>query len=92
MIIALDYDKTYTADRALWGKFCALCEKAGHEVICITMRYNNDEERISNLPVNKIYYTGRKAKLIWAKNNNIHVDVWIDDNPGWLFDDAASTE
>lgn len=89
MIIALDYDKTYTSDKFMWNKFCVLAQECGHEVICLTMRYDNDEERISNLPVSKIYYTSRKAKLIWAKQNNIHVDIWIDDKPGWLFDDAA---
>lgn len=90
MIIALDYDKTYTADPKLWDKFCTDAVELGHKIICLTMRYNNKEEKISNLPVSEIYYTSRKAKLIWAKANNIHVDIWIDDKPSWLFDDAAS--
>lgn len=86
MIIALDYDKTYTADPSLWNNFIFDCNVKTHKVICLTMRFPN--EKILNMPC-EIYYTSRKAKLIWAKQNNIHVDIWIDDNPGWLFDDAA---
>lgn len=96
MIIALDYDQTYTRDPDLWNKFIELAKLAGHKIICITMRfphekiecgwtdYNNDETGV------KVYYTNRKAKLIWAKANNVRVDIWIDDKPGWLFDDAPS--
>lgn len=54
--------------------------------ICITMRYPS--EPIMDMSC-RVIYTSRKAKLIYAKNNNIKVDIWIDDNPGWLFDDAA---
>ncbi len=86
MIIALDYDKTYTADKALWDIFIALAKSKGHRVICITMRFPT--ETILDLKCD-IYYTERKAKLIWAAKNNIHVDIWIDDNPLWLFEGAS---
>lgn len=86
MIIALDYDKTYTREPVLWKKFISDCQKLSHVVICITMRYPH--EKILDMPLDAIYYTSRKAKLIWAKANNIEVDIWIDDKPGWLFDDA----
>lgn len=85
MIIALDYDKTYTADPELWNEFVKSAVNKGHKVICLTMRY--PAEKIENWYV-PIYYTERKAKLIWAKQNNIRVDIWIDDRPAWLFDDA----
>lgn len=88
MIIALDYDKTYTADPDLWDEFINLAQNNSHEIICITMRFPSEKIEIDK--VKKIYYTSRKAKLIWAKQNNINVDIWIDDKPGWLFDDAAS--
>ncbi len=86
MIIALDYDKTYTADKYLWAIFISAARKLGHEVICLTMRY--PKEAIEDMGDIKIYYTERKAKLVWAKTNNIDVDIWIDDRPAWLFDDA----
>lgn len=88
MIIALDYDKTYTADKLLWDTFCVICEQAGHTVICLTMRFNNKDEQIGNVPMSKIYYTERQAKKVWADKNGIIVDIWIDDKPAWLFEDA----
>lgn len=85
MIIALDYDKTYTADPALWELFIKNAINNGHQVICITMRY--PEEAIILWPM-PIHYTSRKAKKRWADANGIKVDIWIDDNPGWLFEDS----
>jgi hypothetical protein len=88
VIIALDYDKTYTADPSLWNIFIDTARVHGHEIICITMRYPH--EKITAFDDIEIYYTCRYAKLQWAKKNNIHVDIWIDDKPEWLFDNAAS--
>lgn len=87
MNIALDYDKTYTADKQLWNAFIQNAKNLGHSVICLTMR--NTDERIFDMPC-EIIYTSRKAKLIFAAKNNIKIDIWIDDNPAWLFNDAAS--
>lgn len=87
MIINLDYDKTYTADKFMWNKFIVLAKECGHTIICITMRYDDEEERLSNMPM-QVYYTSRKAKKIWADTNGIAVDIWIDDTPAWLFGDA----
>lgn len=87
MLIALDYDKTFTADRYFWNKFCVLARNSLHDVVCFTMRYPN--EIIVDMPTFvKIYYTSRKAKKVWAEQNGILVDIWIDDNPAWLFEDA----
>lgn len=87
MIIALDYDKTYTADIRLFKDFIDLAIDSGHSVICLTMRYPT--EPINDMPKGiKIYYTSRKAKKKWADENGIVVDIWIDDKPAWLFEDA----
>lgn len=86
MLIALDYDKTYTADSVFWNMFIALAEKYHHKVICITMRHNSKEEKINwNI---ETHYTGRMAKKKWAEENRIFVDIWIDDKPAWLFENA----
>lgn len=89
MIIALDYDKTYTADPELWDIFIANAIAKGHSVICITMRYPNEQINGMYNDRMRIIYTSRKAKLIYAKEHDIPVDIWIDDRPAWLFDDAA---
>lgn len=39
LLIALDYDKTYTADPVLWETFIAAAKHRGHSVIIATMRY-----------------------------------------------------
>lgn len=85
MIIALDYDRTYTADPKLWDEFIKQAIERGHKIVCITMRYPT--EPIINFS-ERVYYTSRKAKKKWADENSIAVDIWIDDKPAWLFEDA----
>jgi hypothetical protein len=81
MRIALDYDKTYTADPALWDGFISLANERGHQVCIVTMRYP-DTETIESPPA-PVVYTRRTAKC------KLHqADVWIDDNPAWIYQDA----
>lgn len=89
MLIALDYDKTYTRDPILWTDFILLAKVAGHVVICLTMR-RYPEEKIpkEHMETIDIIYTDRKAKKKYAEEHNLFVDIWIDDNPAWLFEDA----
>lgn len=87
MLIALDYDKTYTRDKKLWDKFILLCKQHDHVIICITMR-RYPEEQILDMPGVDIVYTDRKAKKKYAEANGLNVDIWIDDKPAWLFEDA----
>lgn len=91
MIIALDFDETYTADPVLFTQFAALARKAGHTVIVATMRYEHEGDEVSKelgwLP---IHFTGRKAKRQFLASKGIHPDVWIDDNPAWILHDAMA--
>jgi hypothetical protein len=87
MIIALDYDNTYTADPKLWDRFIKDAEANGHTVKIVTMRYppgadDYPSETIKNAPC-EVIYTSRiaKAKIVKA-------DIWIDDSPHWIFQDA----
>jgi len=88
MIIALDYDKTYTADPEMWNLFITMCRQRDHKVICLTMR-RYPEEQIK-IPFVDITYTDRRAKKAYADENGIWVDIWIDDKPAYLFEDALS--
>ena len=81
MLIALDYDKTYTADSALWDSFISQAHSCGHEVVIVTMR-NADTELVVDAPV-PVIYTNRKAKQSF-----VIADIWIDDSPHWVFQDA----
>lgn len=80
MKIALDHDGTYTNDMQFWDAFIELAHRHGHEVVCVTMRF--PEESIS-MPCNVIY-TSRQAKVL-----HYEADIWIDDNPRWIFTGAT---
>jgi hypothetical protein len=80
MLIALDYDKTYTADPALWDDFVRLAQTRGHEVKIVTMR--RPDEAINDVLVD-VVYTSRKAKASVVK-----ADIWIDDSPSWIYQDS----
>ena len=94
MLIALDYDGTYTADPELWDQFISNARMRGHKVYCVTMRYADKEskeveENLGN-KVDKIVYTNRKAKKVaFRMKCGCNPDIWIDDTPEWLFEDAT---
>jgi len=83
-VISLDYDRTYTADPELWDAFIALAQSRGHTLICITMRTN---PFAFSIPV---YCTAGIAKVPWAEQHGIKVDIWIDDQPWRLIENALS--
>lgn len=89
MILALDFDDTYTKDPEMWDEFIKMAEKRGHEVICVTMRYPYEIEWVKDrFPKIKVISTHRKAKLWYLLTEGIIVDVWIDDSPNWIYQDG----
>ncbi|CAJ0710699.1 hypothetical protein ACPCHQ_17045 [Ralstonia thomasii] len=84
MIVGLDYDGTCTKAPAIWDRFIADCTEAGHTVVCITMR--TPDEAVE-MPC-EVIYTARKAKIPHLNSLSRRVDIWIDDAPHWLFQDA----
>lgn len=93
MIISLDYDETYTRDPKAWDQFIQVMRRAGHKVYCVTMRSSDLHESLEvmhdlNGKVNAIFFTGRKAKKDFMYSQGINVDVWIDDQPGFIIMDA----
>ena len=92
MIIALDYDGTYTCDPEAWNEFIDLMQRQGHTVYCVTMRYARESRPVREAlesRVDGIFCTGRKAKRPFMYERGIHVSVWVDDEPGWILTDAA---
>lgn len=81
MRISLDYDNTYTRDPKLWDLFIESAQKAGHEVLCITMRYPAE---IAEIPC-EVIYTSRQPKGNFMAAKGISVDIWIDDIPHLIF-------
>ncbi len=80
MIIALDWDNTYTKDTELWDRFITDASQKGHLVKIVTMRFPS--EAVENPPCD-VVYTSRKSKASCFK-----ADVWIDDSPHWIFQDS----
>lgn len=86
MIIALDFDETFTADPALWATFIASAHQRGHTVICVTARRGKFlEDRLevcSALPDGvATYFAYDTPKRTFMAQQGIEVDIWIDDTP-----------
>ncbi|MDQ3565118.1 MAG: hypothetical protein M3436_13585 [Pseudomonadota bacterium] len=88
LLIALDYDKTYTADPVLWETFIAAAKQRGHSVIIATMRYPQEGAEIEQLlgsRVDTIVYTSRQAKYDEVQRQGFYPSIWVDDSPHFLF-------
>jgi hypothetical protein len=92
MIIALDFDETYTRDMDFWNTFLHNAKERSHRVFCVTMRYKHEgDEVIATLGnrVEAVYFTGRRGKKKFMYEQGHHIDIWIDDTPAWILNDAA---
>jgi len=96
MIIALDYDKTFTADPKFWSEFILNVWRADHTVFICTMRLETSRS-FNEIKDELIKYLGCfdaiKVPIIfsnhgWKKqaalDNGFEVDIWIDDAPHWI--------
>lgn len=88
MIIALDYDGTYTADPALWDAFIRNARARMHQVHIVTMRHESEAVRLGE-QVDRIHYTDRKAKRPFMQKLGMSVQIWIDDMPDFILGSAA---
>jgi hypothetical protein len=94
MLLALDYDETYTRDPIFWDQVIDLAKSRGHSVICVTMRgdkpWEADEVREALQDrVEAIIFTNRKAKRKFvAEAGCYYPSVWIDDSPNFIIFDA----
>ncbi len=91
MIIAIDYDNTFSADPALFAIIISQIRARGHQAIIITNRCGVEgdvvKETVSQwtlafgveAPV--IIYTGAEYKQTAAFKAGYPVDIWIDDCP-----------
>jgi hypothetical protein len=86
LTIAIDYDDTYTADPVFWNRVIQLAKEHNHNMICVTARsHENRQELINSLPEGMTtYFSHDEPKADYIKRQNIVVDIWIDDSPGWI--------
>lgn len=95
MKIALDYDGTFTADPEFWLKFIALAHEHNHEVLVATMRTPEEKDTLDDrlvALVPQIVPTSRRAKLPYLAAFGIKPDVWIEDQPQFLFTNGAAPD
>jgi hypothetical protein len=97
LIIALDYDGTFTEDEVLWSNFILHCRNRGHRIIIVTMRYESEEigRNVESgkdvkwlIGADNVFFTSRMAKKPFMERLGIHVNIWIDDHPQAVFLDA----
>ena len=89
MLIALDYDGTYTADPGLWTHFVDVARSRNHEVHLVTMRAESEPVRLLGCHVDRVHYTDRKAKREYMQARGLTVQIWIDDMPDFIIGSAA---
>jgi len=83
MLIALDYDFTYTLDPEMWDAFVRFAEKRGHTFVCVTGRDCPPSERERQIPMPVVCASG-EPKFRAAMRAGYAVDVWIDDAPSTI--------
>ena len=84
MNISIDYDDTYTKDPELWDQFISMAQSKGHQVFCITKRYEEIAEDIkSTMKIQTLFAT--QSKLDEAHKNGVVIDIWIDDKPQSIY-------
>jgi hypothetical protein len=93
MNISLDFDGTYTKDPELWDTFIKDARSKGHKVYVVTMRYGHGPEACEvksglSTKVDDIYFTSRTAKKPYMRALDIWIDIWIDDQPEFILEDA----
>ena len=89
MLIALDFDGTYTEDPGFWDLVIDAALYRGHRVICATMRHEHEGADVIAAMGKRgieVIFTARAAKLPHLSDMGIQPDVWIDDQPAWIFE------
>lgn len=90
-LIALDYDGTITSHIDFWLGFIKSAEAAGFQVCIVTMRYPHEKDSMDPRVLDAcpwVVTTERQAKAEFCSRFGIHPNIWIDDQPFFLYLDA----
>ena len=93
MKIALDYDKTWTADEDLWFAFVRLAKRMGHDIRIVTIRDERHDRTAPLIELEKhlpVIYTRGVAKKWFCTHftDGWMPDIWIDDKPETIFENS----
>ena len=86
MIIAIDYDNTYSADPPMWDEVIKTFQASGHTVVCVTARPEMMGQPVLD-SVGKLVpclFCGGEWKREYALKHGYKVNVWIDDMPEYI--------
>jgi len=91
LIICIDYDGTFTEIPDLLTQLITSAQEAGHRVICATLRYKSEGAEVTNAigRLCEVIFTGRKAKGSYLSKMGIVPDIWIDNEPFWIYKDSS---
>lgn len=92
MNVGLDYDNTYTRDPECWNDVINVFQARGHNVYVVTMRTPEEGRPVREALQNRvegIFFTSRKAKKPFMFERRISIDVWVDDTPYFIENDAS---
>lgn len=81
MVIALDYDGTYTLDPEFWFSFIQKCRDLGHTIIIATQRTVERPVEIKLPELIPVVYCGGLTKREACRKVGFDPQIWIDDNP-----------
>jgi hypothetical protein len=87
LTISIDFDKTWSADPALWRGFVKMAKSRGHHPVMITRRDDTPKQRaeveksIEGVGFDELIFAGGTQKQDAARKAGVSVDVWVDDYP-----------
>jgi hypothetical protein len=86
LLIAIDYDSTFTADMPMWTRFIDHAVERGHRVVCVTARRGSMDQKTEMreaLPgsVDVFFAYDRPKRDYMHSVAKLWPDIWIDDTP-----------
>lgn len=96
MIIAIDYDDTFTADTLMFTETIKKFQEFGHQVICVSARretFANRREIENALPSGvEVFLSYDCPKRLFTKMKGVYVDIWIDDKPDAIIEEGDTED
>lgn len=99
MKIALDYDRTYNADKPFWDKFITMSTSSNNQIWIVTARGPEDKLSLEQVKPNIrdclediIYCNGIAKRWHLHHHYDLDIDVWIDDKPDNILSNSTATK
>lgn len=91
LTIALDYDGTFTELPLEWTHALQILKNSGAVIVGVTMRYEDEKDGMHPKyfeVCDVVHFTGGRAKATFCEEHNIPIDIWVDDRPDFILEDA----